>query len=251
LNEEVGKISKEEATNTMVEEMWLAGLTERRNAKRVAKALEEKRFNLIAEEFAPKALAVNNKNRNYPNVMRSANNQAYLRPEISEEQEKWDPIEMDEVKPAILFTHRKPDGTVVYHKRGEGANGEDGEWLGKKTITERLEYYVKNWNAEDFGTCPLGCGARLYPDEIEGFAPKAQYEEYRKAFNKRFSKTTGGGNKTQRRKRQHGGAKGMFKELEDARCARPWMDGRTRKKGGAAARDNKTHRKSKRQARQK
>jgi ankyrin repeat protein len=231
LNERAGEITRQEAANTLVEEMWLAGLAERRDAKRVAAALEAKAFPNKAENFpANRANAAGPPNRNYPNVTRSAANVAELKPIISRDTEKWDSVDLDYLKPAILFHHRDTTGKVVRHTPGK-ENGDDGEWLGFKTVRERIEYSVKNFGAEDFGACPIaGCKARLYPDEIQQAVSKELYEDYRKAFNKRFAEGVKGGGKkrfTRRQRKQKGGAyQGLFHKLEDAKCVRPWKTGR-------------------------
>ena len=230
------KLTRQEAVNTLVEEMWTAGLTERRDAKRVAAALEAKEFPNRAANFPANRANAPVANRNYPNITRSAANLAELKPVISRDVEKWDSIELEYLKPAILFNHREPptaanaQGKIVKHKPGK-EDGDDGEWLGFKTIQERIEYYVKNYSAEDFAACPItGCKAKLYPDEIQEVVPKELYEEYRKAFNKRFPEGVKGGGKkrfTRRQRKQKGGAfKGIFRVLDDAKCVRPWKTGR-------------------------
>ncbi len=236
LTERAGEITKQEAVNTLVEEMWTAGLTERRNAKRVAAALATKEFPNKAANFPANRPNNSAPNRNYPNLTRSAANLADLKPEISRDVAKWDSIAVDTIAPAVLFHHRKPDGTIVHHKKGK-EDGEDGEWIGFSTLEDIIKNYVKNFKAEGFGMCPLDCGARLYPDEVKNIVPKDLYEAYQKAFNRYPWPKDGGGKKRQTRRRarsQRGGTasySGLFHPLKDALCVKPWKVGRNTRKG--------------------
>lgn len=224
LNEQVGTITNEQAIETLVEEMWLAGLTERRNAKRVANAMTRKALLPPSTNFPNVKVNAPNAERKYPNITRSANNRDALKPELSQTA-KWDSIELDTLAPAVLFQHRTPDGTVIKHKRGTGDDGDDGEWLSFKTVKERIDYYIQNFGAEDFGQCPLQCGARLYPDEVQGIVSAEDLENYTKAFNRRFAAPIGGRRSRTKRSRlkQKGGAgAGLFHPLTDGKCVLPW-----------------------------
>jgi ankyrin repeat protein len=230
LTETAGEITNQEAVNRLVEEMWAAGQGE----DDVDAVLAAKEFPIKAANFPANRANANAPNRNYPNVTRSAANLETLKPEISKDVPKWDPIALDTLAPAVLFNHRRPDGKVVHHKRGK-EDGEDGEWLSFKTIKERIEEYVKNYGAEGFGMCPTECGARLYPDEVKDIVSEDLYEKYRKAFNKYPWPKEGGRRRQTRRqaKKQSGGTKpyeGIFHPLTDISCVKPWKVGRNTKK---------------------
>lgn len=232
LNADAGKISKQKALNILTVQMWNARRLlqfpkeKEENEKRLKAAIANKKFPNNSENFLPNRANENEENRNYPNKTRSAENLAALKPEISETP-KWDSVEVEALAPAVLFHHRDTEGHVVHHKKGEGNDGDGGEWLSFKTVTTLIENYAKNYSDADFGKCIAShtCKARLYPDEIKGIVPEDLYEKYRKAFNKRFKDGVkgGGGRRSTRRVKQVGGTfAGMFRPLDDEKCVAPW-----------------------------
>ena len=249
LQEDVGRITAQDAKQQMVEEMWNAPLNRSKASER---AVRDGRWNIPSDRFPPPRAAPNVEGGPAPELRRPAANAAdpSLRPVLHAD--ALDMISDVVVPQAVQFRHRRQDGTVNTH---------EGQFIGTAELTDRLRDLVEGLpgaagvrglpqhGAEEFGMCwHPQCGARLYPEEVQPFVPADLYEAYRLRFNDKFRGAVGGGKRSGRGTRRlppkshhrggGGGLRvtsdadgGLLQPLEDGQCALPPTQGGGRAKG--------------------
>ena len=220
LNNEIGRITKEDAHKELVESAWDAPLTGMRGI--IERTLARQQFNHPNTKFPPN-VANNNvavASAPYPNAANPA-----LFPVVHAE--GYDPVVMEDVSNAVQFRHRKADGTI---------NNHTDTYIGIDTL-------FRNIFSDDkpFGMCwnyAGGCTARIYPQELAsiltsavGLTPekRAEYQAilntYANRFDRHMAAAVGGGrHKTYKRRKQHGGldeSESMFPMATDAVCSLP------------------------------
>jgi hypothetical protein len=224
LNDQVGKLTKEQAMSELVEETWDAPLVRVRKLKKIA---ANKKWNIPTENFLPNAKPIvgNKAANNYPNIIRPNANKALV-PTTSRALNDF-----DDEQTFIQFHHRMANGEINHH---------EDSLISQPTLQGFIEDINKHFGTPAFGLCwdyrdGAGCSARLYPEEIKDFVTPEVYETYKKYFNKKFAASVGGRRKTYKQKRkQKGGAEDMLKEATLAECVLPPRQGggyrkRTRK----------------------
>jgi hypothetical protein len=180
LQEDVGKISQKNALEDLVEQIWNAPLYKTRAVNRI---IREKAWNIPTERFpnpkTPNSSANAANTTNAPNIQRPNANKNLV-PTFSESGDNN--VALESGIPVIYFHHRQPDGTVKDHEEG----------ISLPTLINFVKEMNQNFGADLFGTCPLQCGARLHPDEVQkafelfGDPQEALVAEYRAKFNRRF-----------------------------------------------------------------
>ena len=187
LQKEVGKMSRKQALEELVQEMWSAPIS-RLSLRRAKNNLQTKTFRLKANVFP--APVVSN---NAPNIVRNARNVELL-PTVAS---GYNAISMTDDEKVIQFHHRQQDGEINHH--------EDS-----KIGTDSFQGYIQsNLNDGRAGPCWLDtCTAIIHPDEIKelvrlGVFPEPLYKRYKDAFN---------------RVQRGGGVHDVVQEAVTARC---------------------------------
>jgi hypothetical protein len=69
------------------------------------------------------------------------------------------------------------------------------ERVTQDTLKAAIQSRITSHWEPNFGYCLMypECQARLYPSDVQGFVPEADYEEYRKRFNEKFQRAALGG----------------------------------------------------------
>jgi ankyrin repeat protein len=227
LNGQIGRITKMEAHNRLVEETWDAPMQD--YGSRVAKIRTDKAWNIPSNSFnavvatpvAPRATTV------YPN----AGNPERL-PVIHPRGPDASNFN-DEVDNAIQFRHSRPSGIVNNHAR----NYISIDNLFRRILNQRIP--------DERGLCwnfPY-CKAHIFPEELEHIldnvqgvsdenmaAYRAELEKYKNSFKDLV--LTGGGKKARKTRRNHkGGANGRVTigPATLAECALPGGGRQTRR----------------------
>ena len=184
LQEEVGKLSKKEARNELIEEVFNAG--DLRNRK-IPKMIENKKFEfpcIFPEDEKPV------EEGEKPDIPRPADEKE-LTPVKHEggvcvlnqdgnDDGEFVGVPHEDGRPVYQFRHKQPNGTIYNHV----------DYI----CAEDLKALIDN-NTID-GKCriePDKCQALLYPEELKGIVDDEFYEKYRKLFNKANAVATGGG----------------------------------------------------------
>ena len=227
LQEDVGKITEQEAKEQLVEEMWNAPLVRSKVAQRVA---ADKAWNIPSDKFptrqasAVEAVAASGP---APDVRKPASDAALTPVRVLQALNAWS---REEVAEGVQFVHRKTDGTV---------NAHEGDVIGVESLAEVLQARLAARGAPEFGFCwgYPACSARLYPEDVQPFVPVDLYEAYRAKFNDKFRGATGGGKRrgTMRTSHHHRGGGGLrvtsdaegglLQPLVDGQCALPNAQG--------------------------
>ena len=227
MQEDVGKITEQEAKEQLVEEMWNAPLARSKIALRVAK---DKAWNIPSDKFPTrKAAAVEAVEASgpAPDVRKPASDAALTPVRVLQALNAWS---REEVAEGVQFVHRKTDGTV---------NAHEGDVIGVESLAEVLQARLAARGAPEFGFCwgYPACSARLYPEDVQPFVPVDLYEAYRAKFNDKFRGATGGGKRrgTMRTSHHHRGGGGLrvtsdaegglLQPLVDGQCALPNAQG--------------------------
>ena len=175
LQDDIDTKLEEDALDELIEEVWNAPL--RREKKKIAKILEEKKFNIPSSNFPnvrPNVTRNNNNGRNYPNIPLKG-----LRPTIVNSgkcvigQEDAGDTE----NPLYKFHHESRYG--INHKES---------LICKDDLEGAITIKNKEFGIQSFGKCwENTCNAILYPGEIEGIVSDEVYQDYRKKFNKKMA----------------------------------------------------------------
>ena len=167
---------EEDVLDELIEEVWNAPL--RREAKRIKKILEEKKFNIPSTNFPnvkPNITRNNNNNtRNYPNIPMIG-----LKPNIVDEGSCVIGGEDagDVANPLYLF-----------HHESRGGKDHTNLLICKDDLEGAMTIKNKEFGTNRFTKCwEPTCNATLYPGEIEGIVSDTLYQDYRKKFNKKMA----------------------------------------------------------------
>jgi hypothetical protein len=175
LQDDIDTKLEEDALDELIDEVWNAPL--RREKKKIAKILEEKKFNIPSSNFPnirPNVTRNNNNTRNYPNI-----------PMIGE-------------KPTIANTGSCVIGgedvgdaenpVYLFHHDFRGGKDHSDLLICKDDLEGAMTIKNKEFGTERFTKCwEPTCNATLYPGEIEGIVSDAIYQDYRKKFNKKMA----------------------------------------------------------------
>lgn len=195
LQNEVGKMTREEAIQELVEEMWIAASTRNRAVRSM---IEKKKFDFPC--VFPEGAEVTTRpaeEQPYPDIPRPADEKDL----IPIKHEKPDNECVVEIGPhaddrsVFQFQHKQPDGSIYKHE-GEYICGED------------LEGLIRGKDID--GKCPINpekCKALLYPEELKGVVSDDFYTSYRNNFNRANAVKKGGS------------TEGLFRPAENAVCS--------------------------------
>lgn len=195
LQNEVGKITRQDAIQELVEEMWIAASTRNRA---VPSMIEKKKFDFPC--VFPEGAEVTTRpgeEQPYPDVPRPADEKDLV-PIRHEKPDNECVVEIgahEDDRPVFQFQHKQPDGSIYKHE-GEYICGED------------LEGLIRGKDID--GKCPINpekCKGLLYPEELKGVVSDDFYTSYRNNFNRANAVKKGGS------------AEGLFRRAENAVCA--------------------------------
>ncbi len=202
LQDEVGLTPREEALDRLVEKMWNAP-SKFTDLTTSQKHLNEKKWNFESANIFPAntvaAAATNTNNATEaPNIPRPAAN-AELLPIL--DAHGSNAVSLNDDVAVVYFYHRIPDGTIVKHSE---------EGVGLPTLVRLIKDYNNKFGTDDFGACPIQCGAILHPDEVQRAfellgateAQMAVAAEYRQKFNRKFVQRLAGGRRGKKTRRQ-------------------------------------------------
>jgi ankyrin repeat protein len=175
LQDEIDKITKENAMNELVEAVWNAPLDGRRREN--MKTLNEKKWRseVPLNKFRKKS---NNKHVNAPNIPFSGKLP-------TKKNSGMNNIMMFEDDDIIEFHHKQRDGSEKKH----GAT--------KESLIKYIGDKLGEFGQPTFGYCfmyPQRCDSKLHPEELKGHIPDKLYNNYREAFNLMFKDQRGGNN---------------------------------------------------------
>lgn len=184
----IGKKPFNDVMDDLVEAMWdapIVSLTKinMRNLK------EAGNFNISSNVFLNVKPNVNTNGHANANAIRL--NATTLQPIVRdiETEGAVNAIGMETEGAVVYFRHKTPTGTLVDHmERKEG--------IGVNSLVQLIQRYAKEFGTTEFGFCPFGCGAFLYPDEIKPFVPNELFDDYRKKFNRKMIEQYGVRNRT-------------------------------------------------------
>jgi uncharacterized protein len=186
LQREVGTLDEEEAFNDLVESCWNAGdATRRRAANMTAKNFVE----TPSAAFPANTISRAANNAPAPNVPKPAGLAATRVVEAEEDEMNMLGDEAAEGNPMLEITYE----------------GGYKERVTQDTLKAAIQSRITSHWEPNFGYCLMypGCQARLYPSDVQGFVPEADYAEYRKRFNEKFQgAAVGGGRRRLRRTRK-------------------------------------------------
>jgi ankyrin repeat protein len=180
LQNEKGKISKNEAMRELVEECWIAALTRNRA---VPSMIEKKKFDFPC--VFPEGAEVTTRpdeEQPFPDILRPADEKD-LAPVKHEKPDNECVVEIgphEDGRPVFQFQHKQPDGTIYKH---------EGEYI----CAEDLEELIRG--GQITGKCPINpekCKALLYPEELKAIVNDDFYTMYRHNFNRANAVKTGG-----------------------------------------------------------
>ena len=184
LNNDIGEITKTQALEDLVEQMWNAPLYKTRKVQQIEK---EKKWNIPSSEFP---MNRPNEETNAPNIPRPAAN-VNLLPVLVD---GMNALTLDDAK-IVQFIHRRANGSIHHHEEG----------LSLESLKTFLTSMNKEFGVERFGYCwDSQCSAKLHPDEVQkafelfGEPNEELVADYRKKWNKKFQGKVGG--KTRKRK---------------------------------------------------
>jgi ankyrin repeat protein len=229
LNKFIGKISKEQAKNYLVEEMMKGAMVKTKELQKIG---AEMKWNVNISEF-PKTLENNNYETEnslnaqyemYANKLKELESQITL-PTISNE--GWNNVAFNNINTTageklVQFHHRQKNGVIYDHIDSK---------VGTKFLTGYIEEKVKNFANSDseFGKCYGGslCNSYIYPSEIKGLVPDKLYKRYEELFIKRVvpKLITSGGD-----------VNSIFYKADDATCSIPSIKSQ---KGGQTYKNGK------------
>jgi hypothetical protein len=191
LQDEVDKITKENAMNELVEEVWNAPLEGR--GREINKIIKSGKWNNKVNRIKNLRLTNINDSENAPNIP--------FRGKLPTKKDTgMNNIMMMEDDDIIVFHHKQRDGSEKNH-------GTTKENLG--------QYIINNIKVSDeaggtFGHCflyPQACDSILHPEEIKEHIPESIYNSYRVIFNKKIRDQSGGNSDN------------VFQKATDAVCA--------------------------------
>ena len=185
LQDDIDSKLEEDALDELIDETWNAPL--RREKKKIAKILEEKKFNIPSSNFPnvrPNVTRNNNNTRNYPNI-----------PMIGD-------------KPTIANSGSCVIGgedagdaenpLYKFHHEARGGKDHTNLLICKDDLEGAMTIKNKEFGTERFTKCwEPTCNATLYPGEIEGIVSDAIYQDYRKKFNKKMAVANGNRNRNE------------------------------------------------------
>jgi len=209
LQDDIGKKSKEQAFEELVEEVWNAPI--RREGRLLKEIKNKKNWNISSSKFP---LPIATENVAYPNI-------PYNGPLPTKINSGRNNIGMNNNVPILKFVHQQPDGSEKTHGISE----------------ENLEGFIQSviggfGGEERSGYCFMypGCKARLYPQEVKDYIPDELYNIYKKNFNQKFKTASGGGSED------------LIQEANDFMCVNPKRGGRrnTRKRRQTRKKNKKT-----------
>jgi BspA type Leucine rich repeat region (6 copies) len=195
LEDEVGKISEEQARNELIQEVWNSPFSG--TGSEATTTLKTS----ANERFTPSKFKHKNSEKNKKSKIPAFEDSGNEQPTINEHGRN-NVSEEDNVK-VIVFDHKQRIKGVKEH----GITPDD--------LVSFIAGRVENRGDKDFGLCFMTpkCSAKLYPEELkslDGF-PKELYEKYNEYFNEKFSILP----------RQSGGNRRNFFKDADAVCALP------------------------------
>ena len=223
---------EEDALDELIDEVWNAPL--RREKKKIAKILEEKKFNIPSTNFPnvrPNVTRNNNNSRNYPNI-----------PMVGEK-----PTIVNEGSCIIGGEDAGDTENPLYlfHHDLRGGKDHTNLLICKDDLEGAMTIKNKEFGTSRFGECwDNTCNAILYPGEIEGIVSDVVYQDYKKKFNKKMAVN---GNRNENANARNANARNAnarnWNENEAERIDRLAEMERNRRNGGRRKRVTKKNKK--------
>jgi hypothetical protein len=198
LDDEIDKRPRIDVMNDLVEEVWNAPLSNKKDL--IDKIKKEGTWNIPAERFR-----VNTPNKNVENV-NAAN--IPFEGELPVKRKGFNNISLEDDVDLLIFKHKQENGSTKEHG------------ITQEGLQDFIKTISKEFGTDNFGYCFNNqCDAKLHPEEIKDHVTETSYKDYKKKFNK---KMTG----------QEGGGENVFREATDAKCVVPKKRNGTKKGGG-------------------
>jgi hypothetical protein len=206
LDDEIDKRRRIDVMNDLVEEVWNAPLSNKKDL--IDKIKKEGKWNIPAERFR-----VNTPNKNVANV-NAAN--IPFEGELPVKRKGFNNISLEDDVDLLVFKHKQKDGSMKEHG------------ITEEGLQDFIKTISKEFGTDKFGYCFNNqCDAKLHPEEIKDHVTEAVYKDYKKKFNKKMAG-------------QGGGGENVFREATDALCILP------KKRGGATKRRGRGGRRTRR-----
>jgi len=198
LDDEIDKRPRIDVMNDLVEEVWNAPLSNKKDL--IDKIKKEGKWNIPAERFR-----VNTPNKNVANV-NAAN--IPFEGELPVKRKGFNNISLEDDVDLLVFKHKQENGSTKEHG------------ITQEGLQDFIKTISKEFGTDNFGYCFNNqCDAKLHPEEIKDYVTETSYKDYKKKFNKKMMG-------------QEGGGENVFREATDAKCVVPKKRNGTKKGGG-------------------